>query len=313
MKQEYLECYFCNKKIERQPDNHHPDKENNPNWTVPVHHKCHMIYHEIYPKNYSELRRLVKARNDFQEMRISFVNQLDALSRLGFSASKTQEQAKKVLKDNEQNVCLSYCKIVKNLPIWKEWMQFVYGLGLDTSGQLIAAIDDIKKFKTVSSLWSYFGYGLYNNKIQSLKGGYAHNFSCKNRAMLFKIINRGFISHKKKSYYGQLYYKFKQQYKEQHPVSIENKKGNGFKKDYTDMHIHLMSVRKVAKVFLKDIWIVWRTIDKLPVLKPYEVQYLGCSSYEIPGWNIKNNVNQWRAETQCHSVRDLAGQTVISL
>jgi len=281
-----MECYLCGENLKKEDfiDNHHPNKKNKPNWTKPTHHICHLIHHNIYPKNYNILRQLVEAKKSYQKKRIEISHQILALKKLGLKPSKTDEEISKLILKKEHDITEEYMEIVRCLTLWKDWSKAVYGLGENLFGQLIAYISDISRFEKISNLWSYFGYGLYDDKIQSLKTGYKHNFDCRKRSLMFNIVNC-FIKHNQKSYYGKLYYKFKQKYKEKYPEPISNNNGNGFKQNYTDMHIHLMSIRKVSKVFLKDLWIVWRTLEDLPISQPYEVEYLGCKQYQIPYFN----------------------------
>lgn len=43
----------------------------------------------------------------------------------------------------------------------------------------------------------------------------------------------------------------------------------------TPGHIHAMANRYAVKMFLRDMWVAWRTLEGLPVSDPYEVVYLG--------------------------------------
>ena len=43
----------------------------------------------------------------------------------------------------------------------------------------------------------------------------------------------------------------------------------------TPGHIHAMANRYAVKMFLRDMWVVWRKLEGLPVSDPYEVAYLG--------------------------------------
>lgn len=46
-------------------------------------------------------------------------------------------------------------------------------------------------------------------------------------------------------------------------------------KETTPGHRHKAATRKMIKMFLKDLYVAWRTVEHLPVRKPYEEEYLG--------------------------------------
>jgi len=287
-----IECALCNEGIKEVeiPDIHHVDGNHNNNKKsnkVLVHHTCHMMHHGIYPKNYNSLRQLTEAKEDIQKTRMRLSNQVDALSRLGFESNGNQDEMFKLMKREEGRLARQYGKIVEGLPIWNEWLVNIHGVGPDIAGQVISMLGDIKRFERISNLWSYSGYGLYDDKFQSLHKGHKHNYNTRMRCLMYKLVTNGFIMHKKDSYYGKLYDEFKRVDREKHPEKVESNKNTGQKYSYTDMHIHLRAIRKVAKVFLKDLWLVWRDLEELPIEEPYEVQYLGHTSHSIPHYELK--------------------------
>lgn len=287
-------CIFCKQEIKEYhiPDHHHPDKKNNPTYTIPVHHSCHMQHHGVYPKNYNELRQLVEARCNYQEERKRLQNQIDALKRLGLNPDDKDKKIRELMIKKENDIAKRYGKIVREMPIWKEWLVNVVGISEILAGQIIAYIGDVKRFERVSNLYSLFGY----------KPEKYFDFNHDLKPVMYVLVERGFIMHKKTSYYGKLYDKFKREDRKKHPEPIPNpeyeKTKKGFKNLYTDMHIHTRAMRKVSKVFLKHLWLVWRTLDKLPVTKSYEEQFLGHSPHQIPHFQFDHFVS----ETQIASV-----------
>lgn len=286
-----IECVLCNEVIKEieVPDIHHLDgnhKNNTKDNLVMVHHKCHMMEHNIYPKNYNNLRQLVEIKEDIQKTRMRLGNQLSAVERLGYEPSNTQDEITKNMKKEEKRLAREYGKIVKELPIYKEWLCNIHGIGEDIAGQIIGMLGDISKFEKISNLWSYCGYGIYDGKVQGLKKGQKHNYNTRMRCLFYKLVTNGFIMHKKESYYGKLYDEFKRLDREEHPEKVKNGTKSGPKYNYTDMHIHLRAIRKVAKVFLKDLWLVWRDLEGISITDPYEVEYLGHHSHEIPYYKL---------------------------
>ncbi|GAH38224.1 unnamed protein product, partial [marine sediment metagenome] len=50
-------------------------------------------------------------------------------------------------------------------------------------------------------------------------------------------------------------------------------------------HIHNQSMRKMIKLFLACLWLVWREAEGLPMTKPYPIDKLGHNSFIIP-WEM---------------------------
>jgi len=50
-------------------------------------------------------------------------------------------------------------------------------------------------------------------------------------------------------------------------------------------HIHNMALRKMIKLFLVCLWVVWREEEGLSVTKPYAIDRLGHNSYIGP-WEM---------------------------
>jgi hypothetical protein len=250
-------CYLCGDDIQEVPDNHHPDKDNKPDLTESVHHKCHMIHHGIYPKNYNELRQLVEFRMIQQEMRIKYQMRLKNFQKLGFEPTKEDKEILRSMKRREDQLTVEYSKIIRKLPIWKKWLSGVMGTGEASIGQLIAYIGDIKKFSSVPKLWSYFGYGIYDGKIQAHMKGHSKNYGYEKRELMF-VISKTFVSHRKKGcVYADIYDEYKKRYQTKHP-------------EFSKKHIHLMSLRKVSKIFLRDLWNNWNRIEPYVVEADYD-------------------------------------------
>ena len=39
-------------------------------------------------------------------------------------------------------------------------------------------------------------------------------------------------------------------------------------------HIKNRAIRYMVKMFIKDLYVAWRTLENLPIREPYEVEYL---------------------------------------
>lgn len=256
-------CYFCSLPFEKYevPDCHHVNgnnKDKRPENEVEVHHICHLKHHGTLPKNYDELRGLVEVKKVYQKERIAFNNQIIALKKLNLTVNKNHEQVIKLIKKIEGDITKEYSKIIRNLPIWKYWLSDITGIAEDLCGQLIGRINNISKFEKVSSLWSYCGLA----PNQGLKKGENHSYNHELKNLMFVIGDR-LVRYKHRNKYGKLYDEVKKELKLKYPVQVKNCKENGFKKNYTDMHIHRMALRRIEKEFLKDLWINWRKIEKI--------------------------------------------------
>jgi hypothetical protein len=86
--------------------------------------------------------------------------------------------------------------------------------------------------------------------------------------------------------YRQLYDQFRSEYllREDLKTEIQSKQGkvtkNGVSKGTA--HIHAMAQRKMVKIFLQHLWVQWRTLENLPISKPYVIDRIGHSDYIKP-------------------------------
>ncbi len=159
-------------------------------------------------------------------------------------------------------------KFMVNLePIYLNYLKDVKGMGHILSAGLIAWIDDIGKFATVSKLWAYSGLHVIEGNAARKTKGQKCNWNNKLKTHGWKI-GEQFV--KTKGKYRNLYDKYKAYEKENHPEEIKE----GKKTLYTKGHIHARAKRKVVKVFLSHLWLKWRELEGLPVSKPYCEEYL---------------------------------------
>lgn len=210
-------------------------------------------------------------------------------------------------------------------PIW-EALTSIKGLGEGSlAAQLLAQIDDISKFATISKLWRFARYGLSeywmkNNKVMAPKEGYQYDKDKKkvhvvtvpkNGWQLKTIADRNiekWVSPFNKILgsvcwniasqflmqqsigYADYYYDEKDRQRKNNPKKI---KISG-KWMFTDGHLHNRAKRHTAKLFLQHLWINWRTLEGLPVSKPYVHDILGHSNYippELCGWPVIEQPN----------------------
>lgn len=194
-----------------------------------------------------------------------------------------------------------------------EWATSVKGLEAGSQvAKVLALIDDIAKFDNVSKLWRYAGYGLYDywldakGKVVAPKAGWVQNgeerewqivtpkpewtlqkhadvktkgfvspFNTELKSTVYIVVDM-FIKHKPEPYRS-YYDEVKEEYHKQHSKETINGKVT-----YSDAHINKMAIRKVAKLWLQHLWLVWRTMEDLPVSMPYIHTVGGHTNYIAP-------------------------------
>lgn len=182
-------------------------------------------------------------------------------------------------------------------PVW-DWATGIRGLGSGgLVAQLLARIDDPGKFGVISKLWKFCGWA---PNTEYGKGS-RRPFDSRLKGICWNI-GDSFIK-QQTPVYVDIYYEAKEKLRKAHPVAtctvcgsiaVPTGKGRvwkcthcgqgaaGFKLRYTDAHIDKMARRKMIKVFLSDLWIVWRQLLGLPVSQPYAQAILGHSDVTQP-------------------------------
>jgi len=168
---------------------------------------------------------------------------------------------------------------VKQHPIWEAFLKDIKGVGYLMAGVLISEID-ITKAKYVSSIWAYAGLDVtkdgkgrgkytehlieveYKAKDGTVKKKKSITFNPFLKAKLLGVLAGSFL--KSKSPYADIYYNYKHRL-ENHPKY----------KDDTAGHRNNMAKRYMVKIFLKDLYPVWRKLEGLEVHLPYEESKLG--------------------------------------
>ena len=153
--------------------------------------------------------------------------------------------------------------------------------------QLLAQIDDIGKYDTISKLWRFAGYAVIEGMAEKNKQGEKSHFNRRLKAVCWNIC-QSFIKQQTPGYVD-IYYAEKSRLRERYPEPIMT---NG-KWKYNDGHLHNMAQRKMIKVFLQHLWIVWRATEGWSISMPYVIDQMGHGSYYDPiefGWMIEREV-----------------------
>jgi hypothetical protein len=228
---------------------------------------------------------LVKIYYDVQDVRIASENRLRTV---GVVEGVNVSHLKKLEKEIRNRMHENY----KDDPLYR-WLRGIRGIGPVLAGGLISGID-IRKAEHVSSLWKYFGYHVVNGEAVKKRRGEKLGFNPDMRTLGYKIAD-SFVKHRT-PVYRQIYEERKKKAMEKlhHPeINPENcpkyekcmeelkrkaaRTGRKVKKPPCAKHIHLRACRETVKEFLRHLWVKWRTMEGLPVSKPYAVQILGHS------------------------------------
>lgn len=101
---------------------------------------------------------------DLQKVRVAIDARVEAFERLhgadyGEVVEDLKERLSKLANQMEQNIARDLEKAVAKLPIMT-WLEQIKGVGPRLSGSLVGMLSPVERFRTISALWSYVGYGV---------------------------------------------------------------------------------------------------------------------------------------------------------
>jgi hypothetical protein len=261
---------------------------------------------------YEELRHLTDTYSQVQKLRIANSNRSFA-SVEGEDETIPEGFVVEIVEDLEaleKKIFRQMKRTVKHHPAW-EWLDGVKGMGPTLSTKILGLISDIEKFETISKLWSFSGYGLYDGKRQTPVKGEKLSY---NRRLKTAVYLAGDSFIKSRSPYRDLYDEAKVYYrrvkqlepmdevlsldevpdretpdgkKEWDKLIKEANKATGAKNDeavWSDGHVDNAARRKMVKVFLSHLWLVWREAEGLPVSGPYITEHDPKHTHVIGPW-----------------------------
>lgn len=182
-------------------------------------------------------------------------------------------------------------KLITEHPAYP-WFSKVKGVGRENIGKVVAPID-IERANTISALWSFAGFGVVDGKAPKRQSGEKLHYNSQLRSMCWRLASS--LRRAKGVFYDYCV--------EQKALYMARYSGNGHKvvsanqlplkngKRYEseDMislkHVDNMAVRKMIKLFLACLWLVWREAVNLPITKPYAIDKLGHNSFIDP-WKM---------------------------
>lgn len=181
-------------------------------------------------------------------------------------------------------------------PVW-DWMVGIRGIGAHTAAKILALIDDPGKFETISKLWRFSGYAVVDGQIDRASRGEKLHYNRRLKSELHLIAVHMVMS--QTPMYVDVYYEEKARQQAMHPEPICSKCGavgqqkgqswhctqcaaSGRALLYTPDHLHNRAQRKMIKVFLSHLWLIWREQEGLPVSLPYVAAVLGHEHIILP-------------------------------
>ena len=166
----------------------------------------------------------------------------------------------------EQDLAKDLAAEVHKHPLWKGFLSEVKGCGESIAAVIISEFD-IEIATTVSKLWAFSGLAPgKDRKVKGQKCPYNQFL----RAKLCGVLGSSFL--KCGSPYREYYDNMK------HRLEADDwgtpSKNPTDKKRPKAGHQHKAANRYMVKMFLRDLYIAWRTLEGLEVRPPYQEEYL---------------------------------------
>lgn len=246
------------------------------------------------------IRVLVRTLYDFQDMRIRMANRLklkkddSSQKKADLVLDKNSIPILREVKDDAMRMEKKLLKAIeaelKEFDVWNYFFKGVKGVGPMMAAVMISEYD-IHIASTVSKMWQYTGLnpGMVRGKKRKekkdgfdiivtdvmVKGdkltpGFVAPFNKWLRTKMCGVLASSFL--KSASSYSEIYYNEKARLENSERVCEATEK---MWNEESKGHRHNAAIRKMIKIFLQDLYQAWRTLESLPVRKPYQEEYLG--------------------------------------
>jgi len=239
-----------------------------------------------------KIRSLVEVYYDIQDVRMR------ADARLRQIGERIRGVDPKLLRELEGQIKKYISFEIEDVPVFKEFLKNIKGLGPILCGALLAYFDP-RKAQHASGFWKYAGLHVENGKAVKRKKGQRIDYNPKVKVLCWRV-GDSFLK-QRTPFYREIYdeAKIEETRKLNDPVSNpENcpmfkecslklrgrakRLGREPKGFPCKLHIHFRAMRKMVKRFLADFWIAWRTLEGLKVSESYAVTKLGHSPEPSP-------------------------------
>lgn len=271
-------------------------------------------------KRTTSLPHLVDASLAIEKPRVASEVRLAHLKLQNKEDPETEELLRRQ-KSLEEYVDGRVAQLVKEHPAYP-WFSLVKGVGRENIGKVVGPID-IGKAHTISALWKFSGFApdKEGKAMRRVKGGGKLEYNSQLRSMCWRLATslkraRGKFYH----YYLKEKDKYIERFLNQGYKILPTPQGKwacsncgmswARKRDITPCcdnptiekklreeppgviwlgHLDAMAVRKMIKLFLGCLWLVWREAEGLPVTEPYAIDRLGHTKLISP-WEMVDKV-----------------------
>ncbi|MBA7665097.1 hypothetical protein ES703_73163 [subsurface metagenome] len=266
--------------------------------------------------NTKSLTTMVEAALAIEKLRVASEVRQSHLALQGKQDPETDELHQR-LKDLEDFADGTVARLIQGHPAYP-WFSLVLGVGRENIGKVVGPID-IERAKTISALWKFAGEApdKEGKAMRRVKGGGKLEYNSQLRSMCWRLASS--LKRARGKFY-EYYLKEKDKYTErflnqgykilptpQGKFVCLNCGASGAKKRDIGLccnnpsiekklreeppgviwlgHLDAMAVRKMIKLFLACLWLVWREAEGLPITKPYAIEKLGHSKAISP-WEM---------------------------
>ena len=236
-------------------DVHHLDhnhSNNNPINLAPACKLCHDEEHGI-AADMNELKLLTREFYAVQNHRMALASRIKAYERLGLPTTYARQALEDIMETEDK--LRNYIKaMLRHNAFHNAWLKHIKGIGPLLSASLMADIGSPERFNTIGQLWAYCGEHIIDGKAPRHRRGERANWNDDLRNTLFKTVS-SFIR-QTDSFGRQLYDRYKDYY---------------IKRDGPNpaWKAHGRAMRRVAKDFVRCLWLAWMDCRNLPVGKAH--------------------------------------------
>ena len=266
-------------------------------------------------QNLKLLTHMVDTALAVERLRVASEVRQTHLARQNNQDPETDELHRR-LKDLEDYVDGRVTDLIKAHPAYP-WFSRVKGVGGENIGKVIAPID-IERAKTISALWKFAGFAVEDGTApRRVKGGGKLAYNSQLRSMCWRLASS--LKRAKGCFYD-YYIKEKEKYSKRFLsqgckilatpsgkwVCVNCGASWGRQRDITPCcdspqiekklrqeppgviwvgHLDAMAIRKMIKLFLACLWLVWREAEGLPTRNPYAIEKQGHSTIISP-WEM---------------------------
>lgn len=177
------------------------------------------------------------------------------------------------------------------------WFSRIKGIGKENIAKVVG-LCDINRAPTISALWKFAGYHVVDGHAPKMVKGQKSDHNRTLRMMCWRlaesIVKNGYL-HGGSHYYDfylQELENYKQKYASQNikiapAAEMPKKEGKIYEPTgwISVGHVQNQAKRKMIKLFLSHLWLVWRKAENLPTRAPYVHEKLGHTTFLDP-WDM---------------------------